>query len=195
MTRRYTPEEKAEALALLQANRGNIALTHVQTTVPERTLRHWRRQQWLKQQAQLPLPPPTPPRQQQEDLPEFEDDATALKFLREQIIQELLQVAVSLKDSFSVTTPYQRVLVLSQLLDRLIKLDNYIPRTEHEQVIRIEYQYPDGLIYDRPPWADRDGEWSPMPKPDSTINENETDYATGLALDDHFPAQGQNDEQ
>ena len=58
MSRRYTLQQKADALDHLQASGGNIALTHLQTGVPERTLRFWRRQLWLD--SHLPLPPPPP---------------------------------------------------------------------------------------------------------------------------------------
>jgi transposase-like protein len=150
MSRRYTPEEKAEALALLHDNNGNIARTHVETNIPERTLRYWRRQQWLEKQAQLPLPPPTPsPRRQQEELPEFENTAEALKFLREQITQELLNITVSFKDDLTYSTPYQRVLILSQLLDRLLKLDTYLPAEKKSSGFKVQFVNPDGTYWDR----------------------------------------------
>ena len=64
-------------------------------------------------QQRDPMPPPQP-------IPEFDQDADALKFLREQIMSELLNTATTFKDDLTFSTPYQRVLVLSQLFDHLV---------------------------------------------------------------------------
>jgi transposase-like protein len=153
MSRRYTSDEKSRFLNQLYANHGNIALTHLQTGVPERTLFAWRREDWLQQRQQrhTPLPPQEapPPIELHRELPEiptFDDDLEAVKYLRSQMMKELVNVGASLTDGIYASTPYQRVLVLSQLLDRLIKLDAHLqPYTPVEQIIRFEYADPDEM--------------------------------------------------
>lgn len=44
---RYTDEERASILAVLEVNGNNFDLTARQTKVPEQTLRRWRRQAHL----------------------------------------------------------------------------------------------------------------------------------------------------
>jgi transposase-like protein len=156
MSRRYTPEEKYAILAQLQANRGNIALTRLQTGVPERTLNAWRREMWLLRQ---PLHTPQPPQQYQENqppsnsegmasvvsltqkIPDFADNLEAMKFMRERIMRKLLNLTVTFDGDLSLTTPYQRALVLSQLLERMMKLDEHLRPYEPypEDNLKIRY--------------------------------------------------------
>lgn len=152
MSRRYSPDQKAEALALLQAN-GSISQTSMMTEIPERTLYTWRREQWRErklQQLQQQPPPPPPPQ-----MSDFETDADAFAYMREHIIGELLNIVTTLKEDRFFSTPYQRVLALSQLLDRLIKLDAYRPPTREENMIVIRYQDPDGTLHGSPYWYRR----------------------------------------
>ncbi len=138
-SRRYTPAEKVSALEQLQTNGGNVTITALQTGISERTLYHWRRQDWLQQILQRQSPPPL-----LQQPPAFDDDLDALRFLRTQIMDELVSLAMTLKDGANLTTPYQRVALLSQLLDRLIKLDAHLkPYTPVEHTVRIEYADPD----------------------------------------------------
>ena len=119
MSQRYTEEEKAKILAKLQANRGNIARTHLQTGVPERTLFAWRREVWLQQrQLRHPLPSQQETAEQSPDvqahgvaldIPTFDDDLEAVRYVRSQIMKELVNLGASLTGDFDVTTPYQRV--------------------------------------------------------------------------------------
>lgn len=118
MSKRYSPEHKALVLQKWEANGGDIALTSVQTGIPERTLRQWR------QQHQRQLPPPQISERRQ--LPEFENDLAALDFMRRQILDELLALSGDLQGNFGVTTPYQRIQILSRLLDRLMTLDEHL---------------------------------------------------------------------
>ena len=118
MSRRYTPEEKANALVHLQMT-GDIAFTSKQLGIPERTLFDWRRD-WY---AINPPPQSSPPRLQQ---PEFENDLQALAYLRKQIMAELIELAGSYQKGAMFTSPTQRIHLLSQLLDRLMKLDQHL---------------------------------------------------------------------
>ncbi|MBI5666476.1 MAG: hypothetical protein HZC41_00590 [Chloroflexi bacterium] len=164
MPKKYSPETRAAALAALQANNNDILLTSLQTGVSSRTLYDWRRQLWLQQsvlQPQCPVlpqqnPPLSPADDQAETVPEFENDLDALAFLRRQIMRELVTLSAELQRGMASSSPYQRVLALSQLLDRLMKLDEhlqpYLPA--HNQIRTIEYIYPDGSRHDVPPWYD-----------------------------------------
>lgn len=136
---RYTTDEKADALACLELNGGDVVRTAAETGVPERTLYTWRRQFEEKNQRQQSPPPP---------LPKFENDLDAMKFLREQIVQELLNIARSFGAEADRSSPRQRALVLSQLLDRLMKLDAHLkPYIPVDNVWRIEY------VEKLPPWV------------------------------------------
>jgi len=158
MSYRYPPQHKAAVLAQLQANHSNVILTSIQTGIPERTIRDWRRKAYL--QNQLPVLPPHTP-SAAAATPEFEEESQALQYVRRQIVQEVANMAATLKDTLDTAAPYHRILALSQLLDRLIKLDILIPQTQREQVIRVEYTYPDGSFHSTPPWATGET-WSPF---------------------------------
>jgi transposase-like protein len=134
---RYTPEEKANALVHLQANGGDVPYTAQQLGIPERTLFTWRRQWYAEnQQQQSPLPLLPVSR------PDFEDDLEVMVYLRKQIMTELLDMADSLRERTTFTTPTQRIHLLSQLLDRLIKLDHHLKpyRPPVEVGMRVTWQ-------------------------------------------------------
>jgi hypothetical protein len=120
MSNRYLPDQKAAAMALLERNRGNIQVTAQQTGIPDRTLYDWQGDilPYLQQYA-----PPSPPAS---ETPVFEDDLDALAFIRQNIINELSRLSASLQHDAGFSTPYQRALVLSQLMDKLLKLDGHL---------------------------------------------------------------------
>jgi hypothetical protein len=129
MPRTYPPEYKAGVLERLRAYQGDITLVSRLTGVPERTLRAWRREIWLDLLPPLPpMPPPPPPseRQSASELPKFDDFFQAMKFLREKMINELVSLAVSLSDSPGLMTPYQRLQLIMQLMNRIIGLHEYL---------------------------------------------------------------------
>jgi hypothetical protein len=121
MPSRYHPDHKAAVLVVLERNGGNMKATSRQTGIPVRTLRHWRGDIL----PYLP-PPPTPRRQQIAEVPAFQDDIEALSFIRQNIIAELSRLSASLQYDSGFSTPYQRALVLSQLMDKLLKLDLHL---------------------------------------------------------------------
>lgn len=142
MSRRYTPEDKSNALAQLAANGGNLVYTSHQLNIPERTLRHWRQQHLTQTQNPLPLPP-QPPRQQQQlpDDDEYSPDSEVLMNLRDQIMNHIISATPNLIDGLNLTTPYHRILALSQLLDHLERLENFIPivvRRENRETISAD---------------------------------------------------------
>jgi transposase-like protein len=146
MSRRYTPQQKETALQRLAANFGNIAITSLQTGIPERTLRDWQQKRQLEQVQNPPLPPKISRRQQQPDTNEYQ-------LLRDIIMEHLFQLVENL--SLDPATAYLRAAALSRLIDRVIKLEKHIPSTSEQQKIVIEYFY-DGAYHNQPPWRDDD---------------------------------------
>ena len=122
MSRIYSPAEKAAALEQLERNAGNIALTAAQLGISDRTLYSWRQKLWLQQLLlrQNSSPPPQSP------IPTFPDDLTRMDYIRTQIMDELVRVADTLKEMPAATTPNQRALVLSHLLDKVMLLDAHL---------------------------------------------------------------------
>lgn len=149
MSRRYTPDEKSAILAQLDLNRGDILLTSHQTGIPTRTLYTWRHEVAFQRRRQRHTTPNLPLNSPSDEssvaanipsptIPTFENDLDTMRFMRSRIMQELLNLTVSLNDNFDGTTPYHRVLILSRLLERLMKLDDHLkPYIPAEQVIRI----------------------------------------------------------
>jgi transposase-like protein len=121
MPRKYSPSEKESALNRLREI-GSIPLTALHTNISERTLYAWRQQAWLLQTLQQRTPPPP----LQKEAPIIEDDLEALTYLRGQIMAELLRLSSSFETDNLFTTPQQRVIILTQLVDRLIKLDAHL---------------------------------------------------------------------
>ncbi len=174
MTTQYPPDLKQQALEILRDSGGDINQAHLKTGVPTRTLYNWRQelwQSWRRQSLSPILPNPPKP------LPQFEDDLEAMDFIREQIMAELLNLANNFQSEIHYTTPSQRVLHLSQLMDRFIKFDEYVralteKHTEYEYVDELEHHVekvpdPEGMY-----WNDR--EWVPI------VEGQERVYAGGI---------------
>ena len=163
MPRHYHPYQKKAALQELDASFGDIVMTSERTGIPERTLRDWRRQR-EKGLPKLPPSPPnfsSPPPPPKPALPIFEDDMKALAFMRQQILDELVNISANIKDSFAQTAPHRRLRVLSDLLDRLMKLDEHLEPYQPEE--RIVMSWSCG-IYVRTP-TERHGPFSPEELP------------------------------
>ncbi len=142
MSRRYTDDDKSNAIAQLAANGGNIGYTSHQLNIPERTLRHWRTEHFSQHSTtDLPLPPHPPRRQQQpdgtiegnDDDDDYSPDSEVLMALRDQIMNHIIAAAPTLLNGLILTTPYHRILALSQLLDHLERLESFIPRVARRE--------------------------------------------------------------
>jgi transposase-like protein len=161
MPRRYTAEERAEALRSLDLYQGSIQLTSLRTGIPERTLRDWRKQRSLSDPVD---------NNHQEDLslpPEKKSSAAAIKELqdlRELLMSHVFEIAASLSQNDELVN--MRAIAVSRLLDRVMKLDIQIAQIipDGPQVFRVEYQYPDGTIHDMPIW--RNPVYLPWDHPD-----------------------------
>ena len=178
MARRYTDEEKEEILARLDDNFGNVTLTALQMNIPTRTLQHWKRMRKLEAfKRGEPAPGNSLLLRKKSDAPQQkqqqvgaqravsdteqtpskgeEDYKTQVTkeytHIRERLMEHINNLIETLTDD--PDTAHLRITALSRLLDRVIKLEALVGK-ETDQVIRIEYKYPDGSIHDKPPWMD-----------------------------------------
>ncbi len=135
MSRRYTPEEKQNTLSALRANNGDISLTSAQTDVPAATLRAWER----KEREQAP--------QRKADMVQ-------------QLQMMLLKTSIRIlgEPNLRKHAPLNhRASAVGVYVDRFLKLENAAINANSEgQVIRFEFQYPDGSIHSTPQWANED---------------------------------------
>lgn len=152
MSRKYSPEQKAEALTRLFQNSGNSVLTAVETGIPERTLRAWRQTAWAATQlgqvglpaaaaAALPLrqpPTPTP------HLRQPHNDLLALEGMRHQILDALLSSSNDWPNIFAFMPPYQKAQVAVMLLDRLMKLDEHLKPYRPKSTVKLQLNDSEG---------------------------------------------------
>lgn len=146
---RYTTEQKNHAITCLKQNEGDLTLTSIQTGIPRRTLYDWKRQlnQPESPSTQKNFDPPPPPHAKAGQQQKIDE----IKALRDRLMQRLKDLAYSMDDDPQIT------IAISRLLDRLIKLDQYIAQlAPPEKVIRVEYQYVDGTVHNMPPWENPD---------------------------------------
>jgi hypothetical protein len=76
--------------------------------------------------------------------------------VRRRLTESAIRLMESLDDETITNAPLnQRAAALGIVLDRLMKLYQVAEksRPQEEEVIRLEYQYPDGSIHHAPPWA------------------------------------------
>jgi transposase-like protein len=155
MSRRYSYEEKRQALKCLEESGGDFRYAGQQTGIPVVTLRRWARRQREERGQRL---------------------RAEIERLHEQLVHNAVQLADLLERSIEDAPLNQVATALGGVIDRYLKIDEYLastrPQEEREQVIRIEYLYPDGSIHNSPPWAAEDcddespvsrgGVWSPF---------------------------------
>lgn len=171
MSRRYTPQQKADILERLDDNFGNVTLTALQTGVPTRTLSEWKRQRKLRRlQRGEPLLLKKSVRQQQQTAanPAPGDDPPGdppndYARIRQRLMEHVDTLIETLTDD--PDTAHLRIIALSRLLDRVIKLEALARPPAGETVIRWEFVY-DGAVHDAPPWG-RDPADEPPPDPES----------------------------
>jgi hypothetical protein len=130
----HTPEVKARAIQRLLAGETENTVSR-EMDIPPDTLRAWK-------QAALA------------------NAADTLSFLRERLVDNVIQLANSLDKAIDDAPLNQRAGALAQLVDRLIKLADKLGSGEKqsERVWKVKYEYPDGTLHDVPPWAGADSE-------------------------------------
>ena len=172
MSKRYTPEEKTAALAALEENRGDTAITSLKTGIPQRTLQAWRRaaippEELLRRLSEKNTAQQAPPPQQLM-LPRslMEDDPAFAEILRhegehadallDEVLKQLMEsvrvLAGRLTTNFDNAPPVSQMMALTRLIDRVLKLDARQPRVQKPKAYIMRYQYPDRTFHKVPPW-------------------------------------------
>ena len=146
---KYPPEQKTAALMILAANYGDLQLTSDQTGIPIRTLTDWKRDGIKQQKNNF--------HRKQLNMAENAENPEDNEFfrLREILMEHVFSLSMAISDEEDATTLSIRSLAISRLLDRIIKLDDFIPSTFKEKTVRFEYVY-DGSVHNAPPWANPD---------------------------------------
>ncbi len=136
MSRRYTDDQRQQALRVLAACGGDVRQASARTGIPARTLRTW------AQRARAAAPA---------------DPEDAMLNLRQHLVENVLRLADSLEAKIDDAPLNQHAAALAQLIDRLIKLAEKLPQSAgDEPVIRVEYVDADGTAHDTPPWSGGD---------------------------------------
>lgn len=138
MSRRYTNEERHNALKSLDANDGDILATSEQTGIPPSTLRDWAARH-REERAQRLL--------------------ETIRRLHEQLAENAVNLAAAIDGAIDGAPLNQLSTALGTVIDRYLKVDEHlaqITQQNGEQVFRFEYVYPDGSVHNAPPWANDD---------------------------------------
>lgn len=90
-------------------------------------------------------------------------DTQELALLRQRLLDNAHLLAAGLEEAVAESALRERASALGTLVDRLIRLQQLLQQAQEkpdgpteEQVVRVEYQYPDGTAHDAPPWANAD---------------------------------------
>ena len=132
----YSPDEKADALEILNQFGGDVATASVKTGIPQRTLYTWRTEQWDQQRQQRQSQPPPPLK----NLPQFESTLEAYQHIRSQMLRLVDRIPLDL----SHLPPYlQRDRHLARLnaVELIVKLTKLIDAFPESQYDDIEYVY------------------------------------------------------
>ncbi len=140
MPRQYSDDERDDALKRLIHNGGDVARTSRETDIPASTLRGWQERHHKTRGDRIRV---------------------QLEHLHERLIQNTLQLVEAVEGQIDNAPLNQLTSAVGTLFDRYLKLDEHLAQfnlTEGEQIVRIEYKYPDGTIHDSPPWAEADSD-------------------------------------
>lgn len=159
MARRYTNQQKADILNQLNANFGNVALTARQTGVPLRTLYTWKREYSPDDPADPALQHQKTPLRQHYTAESAEEPEGEYARIRARLMQHIDHLLDTLTDD--PDTAHLRIMALSRLLDRVIRLEALTRDDPANDVLRIEYVQPDGSISASPPWYTPDDDDPP----------------------------------
>jgi len=149
MPRRYTDQEREEALRSLDLYQGNIPIASLRTGIPERTLRDWRRRREESDPVDHHHPEEAPLS------PEEKSSAAAikeLKDLRKLLMTHIFTLTASLSQDDERV--HHRSIAVSRLLDRVIKLDREIAQMKGNGplIIRVVRGSKDGADHTAPAW-------------------------------------------
>ena len=143
MTGKYTPEEKSNALDVIAFCDGDLTEARKRTGIPVRTLRRW----------------VSAHREQRPDRLR-----ARIERAHEQLAEDTLRLAKAIASQIEGAPLNQLATALGAVVDRYLKLDEQLVHmkleNKGEQVIRVEYQYPDGSLHARPHWARNNPEYT-----------------------------------
>lgn len=146
--KRYTQQEKEQAAKRLAETNWDVPLVALELNIPERTLFRWKRK-W--QDKTLPLPQfPLSFGKTYEDI---EEQLTATynpgeyTDLRNSLMKHIHALTPTLSQDPDLA--HRRVLALTRMLDRVLKLEE-LTRIEKPQISIIKYETPDGYLHDMP---------------------------------------------
>ncbi|MBZ0291670.1 MAG: hypothetical protein K8L99_03800 [Anaerolineae bacterium] len=136
---RYSTAEKESALRRLDALGGVYTRASAETGIPPKTLSRWARERDANQAALHALQNGMDTLRECRQDPSDEDEDPIL-VLHEQLVENALVLAESLKSVIEAAPLSQRASALSQLIDKIIKLSDMLPK--REVIIRFEYEDP-----------------------------------------------------
>ena len=145
--KKYTAEDKEEAMNLLRRNRYDYRKTSAALGISIKTLKKWR-ERYHEERLQSVL-------HQMEDL-------------HAELIGTATEINQAISKQIEKAPLNQLSSALGVLVDRYMKVDEYLgeieqlsePETEEdtEKTVRIVYKSPNGSISRTPPWSDRHSE-------------------------------------
>jgi transposase-like protein len=128
--RYYTDEQKQDALDVLEANGGNLAIASALTGIAVSTLSNWRR----KYRPNLPLASARAVDTAPATFDLSEDDVQALMNLKHVLLQKAGLLAESIEPAISEAPLPQRIAGLTQLIDRIMKMSAQLPGDDADDI-------------------------------------------------------------
>ena len=151
---RYSRQFKLQAVSRAAAEPDQIPAIARDLGIDESVLYRWRRQTALPPAAAEPEAAAAASEPAAGPAP---DDQT--QRLRHKLLETALTLASAIGESSEGAPLNQLSAALGLVVDRLLRLEAARPpasTVQHEEVIRIEYIYPDGTRHTAPPWAEDD---------------------------------------
>ena len=130
----YSPDEKADALEILNHFGGDVAAASIKSGIPQRTLYTWRTEQWDQQRQQRQSQPPPPLK----ILPQYESAIEGYLQIRSSMFRLLDRIPLDL----SHLPPYlQRDHHLARIaaVDIIAKLTHLLNRFPELEFDEVEY--------------------------------------------------------
>lgn len=146
--KRYTQQEKEQVAKRLTETNWDVPLISLEFNIPERTLFRWKRK-WQEKDLSLPQFPLAFGMSQEE----LEEQLSAAYVpgeyteLRDALMKHIHALTPTLSQDPDLA--HRRVLALTRMLDRVLKLEELV-RVEKPQINIIKYETPDGFLHDMP---------------------------------------------
>lgn len=159
MAKRYSADDKTQALASLGVNAGDLSKTSVETGIPVETLRRWSRGGRVARVNGHDTSEDEASPSGGAGVPDAAEPAGAapdsLRGLQTLLLQNASAIAGSLAEAVDAAPLNQRAQALGLLVDKILKLETWLRaagEAAEQQIISFEFRYPDGSVHDVPPW-------------------------------------------